>query len=237
MDPGRRGSRIAGAAAGSPFAQRRAECAVATVDVGSIECPRWARAVRTKFLALVDAARLPSAAGSGVGCVGVALLLQSRRGCVEAFAEDAKARDGDVGVAEDAKAFRGWPRGPMRRRGGETDASQGGARAARNVAVVELFDHRYLSYYDRRTGAVLLRVMRSGFAARLLASRSVEQFSLVLSRRARLVRGAFHLPKRPPFLARPSQPSRPVRQPCARPRAPARKAAWFSFLAARTPRT
>ena len=50
---------------------------------------------------VVDAA---TATGSGVGCVGVALLLRAGAGVVEAFAGDAR-RDGAVGAAEDAKAF------------------------------------------------------------------------------------------------------------------------------------
>ena len=101
MDPDAWLPRIAGATAGSPFAQRRAEfAAVATLT--SIPSTRWRRAVRARFLALVDAA---TATVSGVGCVGVALLLRAGAGVVEAFAGDAKARDGDVGVAEDAKTF------------------------------------------------------------------------------------------------------------------------------------
>ena len=100
LDPDAWLPRIAGAAAGSPFAQRRAEfAAVATLT--SIPSTRWRRAVRARFLALVDAA---TATGSGVGCVGVALLLRAGAGVVEAFAGDAR-RDGAVGAAEDAKAF------------------------------------------------------------------------------------------------------------------------------------
>ena len=102
LDPDSWLPRIAGVNAGSPFAQRRAECAAVATLTSVPSSAAWRRAVRTKFLALVDAA---SAAGSGVGCVGVALLLRAGAGVVEAFAGDAKARDGDVGVAEDAKAF------------------------------------------------------------------------------------------------------------------------------------
>ena len=78
-------------------------------------------------------------------------------------------------------------------------------------------------------------MMRSGFAgeaARLAVCFPI--FSLVLSRRARRVRGAFILP-RPPFL--PPFAALSACSAALRAARLARKAAWFSFLAARTPRT
>ena len=164
LDPDAWLPRIAGAAAGSPFAQRRAEfAAVATLT--SIPSTRWRRAVR----AVPRARRRRDRDGFGRRVRGRRAVAQSRRGCGGGVRRGREEGRGCRGGGGCEGVWRG-PRGPMRRRGGETDASQGGARAARNVApalrVVRSPVSLLLRYY-RRTGAVLL--MRSGFAARLLA--------------------------------------------------------------------
>ena len=91
LNPARWIPPITGSIAGSPFTQRRAEfAAAATLTSISLSAP-WRLAVQSRFLELIDAAN----EDTGVGCVGIAVLLRTGAAIVEGYVDAAK---GEVAV-------------------------------------------------------------------------------------------------------------------------------------------
>jgi hypothetical protein len=86
LNPARWIPPITGSIAGSPFTQRRAEfAAAATLTSISLSAP-WRLAVQSRFLELIDAAN----EDTGVGCVGIAVLLRTGAAIVEGYVDAAK---------------------------------------------------------------------------------------------------------------------------------------------------
>ena len=95
LNPARWIPPITGSIAGSPFTQRRAEfAAAATLTSISLSAP-WRLAVQSRFLELIDAAN----EDTGVGCVGIAVLLRTGAAIVEGYVDAAKGDGGAVGGA------------------------------------------------------------------------------------------------------------------------------------------
>ena len=100
LNPARWIPPITGSIAGSPFTQRRAEfAAAATLTSISLSAP-WRLAVQSRFLELIDAAN----EDTGVGCVGIAVLLRTGAAIVEGYVDAAKG-PGAVELVEFGKGL------------------------------------------------------------------------------------------------------------------------------------